>query len=73
MRNPEPRIHVRDLRVYICDGHRPAHDSAPFASGIALTEREYLALTNRISSYLKTCRERRELEAIDLRNRQSIQ
>lgn len=60
-----PPIHIQDLRVYICDGHRPAHDSAAFASGVALTEREYYVLTARISRYLETCRKRRCAEGRD--------
>lgn len=55
---------IEPVRVYVTNGTRPAHDSAPFAS-INLTDDEASTLRSHISRYLNTCRTRRVREGRD--------
>jgi hypothetical protein len=51
-----------DVRVWVCDGHRPAHDSAPLEHGTQMTLAEWWRLRNLIGKYYDSCRRRREHE-----------
>jgi len=48
-----------DTRVWICEGHRPAYDSAAFATGVVLTESECMTLRSMVGRYYNQCRQRR--------------
>jgi hypothetical protein len=63
-------VNACDTRIWMCEGHRPAYDSAPLASGIKLKPSEVSTLRNLIMKYMKKCKERREKEfsAIYLKN-----
>jgi hypothetical protein len=52
-----------DIRVWVCEGHRPVHDSVPLCSGVILSEHEYHTLRNMIARYYGKCAERRQKEA----------
>lgn len=56
------RMRVYDTRVWICEGHRPAHDSSPLVGGTILSEHEYWTLQNMITRYYKKCTDRRKAE-----------
>ena len=56
-------IIIRDLRIYVCDGHRPSYDSSPTFSGVALTDNEYHTLMGRIGKYLKQVQQRNDSAA----------
>jgi hypothetical protein len=56
-------IIFRDVRIWLCDGCRPSYDSPPLFSGVALTDREYHALTGMIGRYLKKVQARNERAA----------